>query len=108
MAKPAMVAVRQGDEEAFEACSSFSAKAALREFMAVKGAVWGVGDGLEASAFMMVCRGISVDLMFFLCARYGSGRRRGLGRTGAIGGTLDVFGETGEVGGFLDCGKIGS
>ena len=108
MAKPAMVAVRQGDKGAFEACSSFSAKAALREFMAVKGAVWGVGDGLDASAFIIVCRGISVDLMFFLCARYGSGRRSGLGRTGGAEGTLAVFGDTGEVGGFLDCGTIGS
>ena len=57
---------------------------------------------------MIVCRGISVDLMFFLCVRYGSGRRSGLRGAGGVGGTLAVFADTGEVGGLLDCDTAGS
>ncbi len=65
--KPARVAVRQGDVEADEGSSA--SLRAWRNELIVNGAVEGPGAGLDASAFMIVWRGMSVDLAFFRCAR---------------------------------------
>ena len=62
--KPANVAVRHGDVDAFDVRSSASLRALRKEFT-VNGAVDGPGEGLDASAFMIVWRGMSVDLVFF-------------------------------------------
>jgi hypothetical protein len=70
MESPAIVAVKQGEVDAWDICSpaSFSA---LRKGLMVRGALGRAaepepeGPGLEASAFMMVWRGMSVDFALF-------------------------------------------
>ncbi len=62
---PARVAVKEGEVDAFDECSSASLSTCRKEVM-LRGAVGGPGAGLDASAFIIVWRGISVDLAFFL------------------------------------------
>ena len=62
--KPVSVAVRLGEVDPWDVRSSASPRA-LRKELIVNGAVGGPGPGLDASAFMIVWRGISVDLLFF-------------------------------------------
>jgi hypothetical protein len=85
--KPASVAVRQGDVEALDACSSASLKTCRNELIG-KGAVGGPGGGLDARAFIIVWRGMSVDLAFFRCARNAFGNLKDLG---AFGEFVDIL-----------------
>jgi hypothetical protein len=68
MERPAIVAVKQGDVEAWDVCSPTSFKT-LRKGLIVRGALGNAaepaGPGLDASAFMMVWRGMSVDFALF-------------------------------------------
>lgn len=68
---PAKVAVRHGDVDA-EDCSSASLRTWRNELI-VNGAAGGSGAGLDATAFMIVWRGMSVDLAFFRWARKAPG-----------------------------------
>ena len=68
---PAKVAVRHGEVDADD-CSSASLRAWRNELI-VSGAAGGPGTGLDASAFIIVWRGMSVDLAFFRWARNAPG-----------------------------------
>lgn len=94
MASPAMVAASVGEDEAFEARSSFSANAARSEFMFADGVEDVLGDDLEANAFIIVCRGMSVLFTLFLCARNAFGKRSGLDVRDGEGRTFAGFADT--------------